>query len=646
MHSTDRRASRRSSFPNCSTSAAAYFDDPAEARKRLVLQSPAATVRPRARRRRAPRALRRGMERRARNDARRESRCPLSSASPLSARRQTRRRRRPSTTARCAAFSSIRPRIVPARTSRASGSTRTRRTSPRPNRSCPPMRSSVSACSSRVYDALLADAAIDETALCRRLQAEARASARRRGPAAAARNRCARRGRSRAPCTRRAWASVRALPFELALGDVRARRHARRRRRCARDPRARSARSSARNVVRWHLDALVLAALGDPRPVLTFANFEPGDIGPRALAAHAPEAARAALRWLVGVCAGRPRRTVAVPAGAAWAWLEAIRERRQRAADEVAAEAVDEPQRRRRGHRRLQRCSRCAVQCRSRDASATLAFRAWDGSTSSRRCRRARAGARGGMTTPLLDWPLEGTHRIEASAGTGKTFALALLHTRLVVERELPVRKHPRGHLHDRRDAGACANACARQLVRAAELAPLDRDRAARSACERRRGDRDHGRRTRAAARDGVRARARRAPAPRGRRDRPCADPHDPRVLPARAVRSRARQRRAAAVATEFVTSERALHDEIALRHLAPLHARGRHGRAARIAVEDRPICSRRTCASCSSPKLLLPARCGARSPKRSPRRSSRSSHGRRCATHAGAMARLPATHR
>ena len=42
------------------------------------------------------------------------------------------------------------------------------------------------------------------------------------------------------------------------------------------------------------------------------------------------------------------------------------------------------------------------------------------------------------MTRPaLLDWPLEGTHRIEASAGTGKTFALALLHTRLVVERVL-----------------------------------------------------------------------------------------------------------------------------------------------------------------------------------------------------------------
>ncbi|HVT32717.1 MAG TPA: UvrD-helicase domain-containing protein [Rhodanobacteraceae bacterium] len=46
----------------------------------------------------------------------------------------------------------------------------------------------------------------------------------------------------------------------------------------------------------------------------------------------------------------------------------------------------------------------------------------------------------GQSRSALLDWPLEGTHRIEASAGTGKTFALALLHTRLVVERELAVK--------------------------------------------------------------------------------------------------------------------------------------------------------------------------------------------------------------
>jgi exodeoxyribonuclease V beta subunit len=41
----------------------------------------------------------------------------------------------------------------------------------------------------------------------------------------------------------------------------------------------------------------------------------------------------------------------------------------------------------------------------------------------------------------LPDWPINGVHRVEASAGTGKTFALALLHTRLVVERALPVKR-------------------------------------------------------------------------------------------------------------------------------------------------------------------------------------------------------------
>lgn len=40
-----------------------------------------------------------------------------------------------------------------------------------------------------------------------------------------------------------------------------------------------------------------------------------------------------------------------------------------------------------------------------------------------------------------LDLPLTGVRRIEASAGTGKTFTLALLHTRLVVERVLNVRQ-------------------------------------------------------------------------------------------------------------------------------------------------------------------------------------------------------------
>ena len=41
----------------------------------------------------------------------------------------------------------------------------------------------------------------------------------------------------------------------------------------------------------------------------------------------------------------------------------------------------------------------------------------------------------------VLGWPLSGVHRVEASAGTGKTFALTLLHTRLIVERALSARQ-------------------------------------------------------------------------------------------------------------------------------------------------------------------------------------------------------------
>jgi len=41
----------------------------------------------------------------------------------------------------------------------------------------------------------------------------------------------------------------------------------------------------------------------------------------------------------------------------------------------------------------------------------------------------------------ILNCPLEGSHLIEASAGTGKTFAVTGLFVRLVVERYLPVRK-------------------------------------------------------------------------------------------------------------------------------------------------------------------------------------------------------------
>ena len=43
------------------------------------------------------------------------------------------------------------------------------------------------------------------------------------------------------------------------------------------------------------------------------------------------------------------------------------------------------------------------------------------------------------MSDPYLSLPLDGAHAIEASAGTGKTFTLATLVLRLVVEQRLDV---------------------------------------------------------------------------------------------------------------------------------------------------------------------------------------------------------------
>ena len=86
------------------------------------------------------------------------------------------------------------------------------------------------------------------------------------------------------------------------------------------------------------------------------------------------------------------------------------------------------------------------------------------------------------MTTPIIDWSLEGTHRIEASAGTGKTFALALLHTRLVIERELPV-KRVLAVTYTIAATEELRERLRTQLVAAASLASLDAD-ALRAACE------------------------------------------------------------------------------------------------------------------------------------------------------------------
>jgi exodeoxyribonuclease V gamma subunit len=187
----------------------------------------------------------------------------------------------------------------------------------------------------RVYAALLADADVDEAALCRRLQAEADLP-----PGAAGMQRLreiARQARPIALAVRNAQHGTLApLPFDLALGDVRLvgtlddvdDAHA---------IRARVGRQGARNVVRWHLDALVLAALGDPRPVLTFATFEPGDIGPRKLAIHPGDAARNALRWLVGVLQAGLAKPLPFRTGAAWEWLEKYHGEDTAGADEAAA---------------------------------------------------------------------------------------------------------------------------------------------------------------------------------------------------------------------------------------------------------------------------------------------------------------------
>jgi exodeoxyribonuclease V gamma subunit len=190
----------------------------------------------------------------------------------------------------------------------------------------------------RVYEALLADASIDETVLCRRLQAEAQLP-----PGAAGVTRLREITRQARPIVRAVHAAqsgeVRALPFALPLGDIVLAgalddiddAHA---------LRVKIGKPSGRDVVRWHLDALVLAALGDPRAVLTFGDFEPGDIGPRALAAHAPDAARAALRWLVGVMREGQAAPLSFRPSTAWTWLEDFAKGADAEhADSVAADA-------------------------------------------------------------------------------------------------------------------------------------------------------------------------------------------------------------------------------------------------------------------------------------------------------------------
>ncbi|HSS06028.1 MAG TPA: exodeoxyribonuclease V subunit gamma, partial [Rhodanobacteraceae bacterium] len=190
----------------------------------------------------------------------------------------------------------------------------------------------------RVYAALLADASIDESALCRRMQAEAELP-----PGAAGLQRLREIVRQARPIVRAVHAAqagdVRALPFTLPLGDVVLSgvlddvddAHA---------LRVKIGKPGGRDVVRWNLDALVLAALGDPRSVLTFGEFEAGDIEPRPIAAHPPEAARAALAWLAGVMRDGNAAPLSFRPSAAWTWLEDYAKNAdEQRADAAAADA-------------------------------------------------------------------------------------------------------------------------------------------------------------------------------------------------------------------------------------------------------------------------------------------------------------------
>ncbi|MGH8172537.1 MAG: exodeoxyribonuclease V subunit gamma, partial [Rhodanobacteraceae bacterium] len=188
----------------------------------------------------------------------------------------------------------------------------------------------------RVLDALLADATLDEAALCLRLQAEALLA-----PGAAGEQRLreiARQARALAHEVRSARrGEMRALPFELVWDDVRLTgalpdvddEHA---------LRIKAGTPSGRDQVRWHLDALVLSAIDDARELLAFALLDEDAIATHALRRHEPQAARAALRWLVGlVQRGRDEPLVFRPS-AAWIWREKFAERGD---PELAGEAAE-----------------------------------------------------------------------------------------------------------------------------------------------------------------------------------------------------------------------------------------------------------------------------------------------------------------
>ena len=209
--------------------------------------------------------------------------------------------------------------------------------------------------------------------------------------------------------------------------------------------------------------------------------------------------------------------------------------------------------------RRARGCGwRCAAGSVLRRRSRARALRAASSRAlfaavgTARRCGRrgARDERRLGLTLPL-----HGVQLIEASAGTGKTFSWPRCTRALVIERRPAGRRAARGHLHRGGDAGT-ARALRERLALAQRL--LERRRRRRAPTQ------TPTPRCCGAAARGARRRAKReprtarAPARAPPNDGPRADPHHPRVLPARAGRPRARGRPAAGAA-ELVANEAAL---------------------------------------------------------------------------------------
>ena len=94
-----------------------------------------------------------------------------------------------------------------------------------------------------------------------------------------------------------------------------------------------------RDEVRWHLDALVLSALGDAREVIAFADLGKAGVGPRTMRRHAQDDARDALRWLIGLMRQGLAEPLPFRPRTAWKWAEeAAKHGDESRADDAAAQ--------------------------------------------------------------------------------------------------------------------------------------------------------------------------------------------------------------------------------------------------------------------------------------------------------------------